>query len=101
MNQSRFKGLINLSPEPSDGHIDHIGITVKIDVPDLFRNEGAREDFARVPQEKGEQGKLLRGQIEFGTTALSPVPQQVNLQIGQVQNLGLARRAAPQEGLTR
>jgi hypothetical protein len=46
MNEFGKEWIIHLGPQAPDVDVDEIGVALKIDLPDLIGDIGARENFA-------------------------------------------------------
>ena len=53
--------LVDFVSEIIDIHVNHIGESVKIDVPDVFGNHGAGDDRSGISHEKLQKRILLGG----------------------------------------
>ena len=98
VNQFRGEPVIDLAPKTGYGHVDHVGVAVKMDVPDELGNLCARQDLPPVPRHEGEQAELFRGKHELLAAAPGAMADQVKLEIRHPHGGGLMNGAAPQHG---
>ena len=66
-------------------------------IPNHFRDEGARQDFAGAPGEQGQEEKFLGGEVQLLSAAGGAVAQEVDFEIGFAEGLGNAMRGPAQE----
>jgi hypothetical protein len=64
VDQLEVERVIHLRAKSFDRDIDDVGIAVEIHVPDLRRDEGAREHIALALGKQLQQRKFLRGQVD-------------------------------------
>jgi len=97
MNQPAFEGIVHLRPQTAHVDINDIRAAVKVHVPHVFGDHGSREHFARSSSEEAQETKLLRSEVDPRTAAGHAVPKNIDLQVCDSKNLGLAARTATQE----
>ena len=54
VDQSLRKALVNLCPKPMDQHIDHIGLRIETEVPDVFENHRLSNGASGMTQQQFE-----------------------------------------------
>jgi hypothetical protein len=81
------KRVINLGPQPSHRRLNYIGAGIKVDVPNLFDDPGARDDLSSRSRQTAQQYEFATGKMEIAPGPSGLVPASVNLQIGDPQNL--------------
>ncbi len=96
MNQFRGETIIDLAPQTTDGHVDHVGVAVKMDIPYELRNLGPRQDDSLMPRHEGEQAEFFGGENELPAAAPGVVADQIQFQIRHAQRRRLLGGAAPQ-----
>ncbi len=64
MKELRFKRVIHFSTKAPYSNLHHIGIAVEVNVPYLFGEIQAGQNFPLLSHQKGKQRKFLGGQIE-------------------------------------
>src|SRR5262245_3960832 len=89
--------LVDLRAQAPDVDIDDVGPGVEVHVPHLLGDEGAGEDVPGVPGEERQEQELLRRQIEPSSPAGGAVTDEVDLEIGDMEPLGVAARTAAQD----
>src|SRR5262245_61251359 len=67
VNEFLCKWIVDLAPQPADGNIDHVGITVEVYVPDLFRDERAGQNLPFSSRQQRQQRELFRRQVKRTT----------------------------------
>lgn len=92
------KGGVHFAAEAVDGHAEGVGVVQGVDAPDCFQQVVAGDDFAVVPGEGGEEAELGRGEAEFfpGTRGLHA--RDVDLDIGDADDVGVGAAGPAEEG---
>jgi len=56
--------LVELAAQPGDVHLDDVGVTLEVEVPDVVEKLALGDDRARVAGEVLEDRELAGGQLE-------------------------------------
>src|SRR5699024_6344800 len=83
--QGRVIGNAEFGAQVTDMHVDDVGLGVKMVVPDIFQQHGARDQLAGMLHQVFEQFELTRAQINSAAAARDLACQSVELQIGNGQ----------------
>ncbi|KAG0771440.1 hypothetical protein G6F22_016472 [Rhizopus arrhizus] len=100
VHQLSLERVVDLAAQPSHRDFDHIGVAVEIDVPHLFCQFQARQDFALFAHQQHQQGEFFGGQVQAHAIAAGAAAQQVQLQPVDSQQV-LAAGLHSAKGLTR
>src|SRR6516162_7671340 len=89
---------IDFVPQPAHQHIDEVGLGIEAVLPYAREDHRLRDDFASVPHEVFEQGKLSWSEIDSLTLPCDSSRQQIERQLVDRQRcrLGCSRCAADQ-----
>ena len=84
MNQLFWKRIIHLRTQAADGDFKNVEVAVEVHVPDLFGNDGPGQWLALAAHQQLEQGKLFGGQIKAHAGARRSAPDQIELQVSDM-----------------
>jgi hypothetical protein len=59
MDQLRAEVIIHLAAQPPDNHINHVSVTLKINIPDRGGDEISWQHFTATLQQQLKQNKLF------------------------------------------
>ena len=85
MNEFFGEGLVDLGPQSAHRHIDHIGVTVKVHVPHVLRDQGAQYDLAGMAGQIVQENKLLGGEVHALRAPLDAPASGIDFQLAHAQ----------------
>ena len=63
MDEFLFEWVVDFGPQPTNNHIDDIGVGVELNAPDMFGDLFAGDDFTTSPSQMSEKKEFLWSQI--------------------------------------
>ncbi len=75
-------------------HVDEIALGVEVKVPHPFEQHGTRHHLSGATHQEFQELQLARGELYFAPAADDAAPQQIKLQIRDLELRGLRRAGA-------
>src|SRR5271166_6191288 len=91
VDQFLRKASIDFGAKPVYQHVDHIGLRIETEVPDVLQNHCLSDRAPRMAQQQFEQGKLARLELDFLPRANYFSREKVHFQIGNRKVARLSR----------
>ena len=81
LDEFGFEGVIDLLPEPPDGHFYRVGVAFKVYIPDLFGNKIFGEDLPAPTRQQRQQKELTRCKVDLLPSPQNLAPGNIDLQV--------------------
>src|SRR5919202_2658153 len=80
------EALVNLGPQTRDVHVNDVGLRIEVIVPDIFEQNRARDDMARMAHQIFEEAEFAQMQRDGLARARDAVRQAVEGQVADAQH---------------
>jgi hypothetical protein len=85
VNQGLATVAIDLAAQTVNVNVHHIGGRIKLHMPNMVEDHRSSNDTAHVPAKVLQQRELLGSKLEDALTSLCFAPDQINLEISNLQ----------------
>ena len=82
VDQPGLEVVVDFCAQSTDGHIDHVGVGIKIHAPDLRGDQRTRQHLTLTAHQQFQQAEFLVAEIDFSAGARDSVPGQIQDKIG-------------------
>src|ERR1051325_2445771 len=98
MEKFRLKPVVDLAAKVVDINVDDVRAGIEVVMPDMLREDGAREDPVDVSHEILQERELLAGQLDRGFPPFRLVRDRIELEVGDLQEGRLFQGPPADEG---
>src|ERR1700722_2763267 len=86
MDEDAVEAAVDRLPQTADMHINEVRLRVKLQIPNALEQHRARHHLPCAPHQKLKERKFLRGELDLAARAARAPPEQIELQIPDLQH---------------